>query len=102
MTAFTRKSLDGSDSEEDFRRLAAERLLAAPHEVAAAETSPSDYDLNPGLSQQKASELKPAAVLIPIIARPRLTVLLTLRTGEMGTGPSATHAGQVAFPGAAA
>ncbi len=99
MTAFTDKSLTGSETEDDSRRLAAARLLAAPEEAAAAEAAPSDYDLNPGMPQRQSSDLKPAAVLIPVIARSPLMVLLTLRTGEMGKGPSSAHAGQVAFPG---
>jgi 8-oxo-dGTP pyrophosphatase MutT (NUDIX family) len=37
---------------------------------------------------------KPAAVLVPIIARPMPTVLLTLRTEGMSL-----HAGQICFPG---
>jgi 8-oxo-dGTP pyrophosphatase MutT (NUDIX family) len=37
---------------------------------------------------------RPAAVLIPIIARPEMTVLLTQRTHTLST-----HAGQIAFPG---
>jgi 8-oxo-dGTP pyrophosphatase MutT (NUDIX family) len=40
-------------------------------------------------------ERRPAAVLIPVIARePEATVLLTVRTAEMRS-----HAGEIAFPG---
>ena len=39
-------------------------------------------------------EMKPAAVLVPIVARPTPTVLLTRRLDTMRS-----HAGQVAFPG---
>ncbi len=39
-------------------------------------------------------ELKPAAVLVPIIHGPKPGVLLTLRTATLSS-----HAGQVAFPG---
>ncbi len=84
---------------DDFRRLAAARLLQRPASAADALSSPSDYDLNPGNQAPDPSTLKPAAVLIPVIARTPLSVLLTLRTGEMGQGRSAHHAGQVAFPG---
>jgi 8-oxo-dGTP pyrophosphatase MutT (NUDIX family) len=38
--------------------------------------------------------LTPAAVLIPVILRPELTILLTLRTSHLRD-----HAGQVSFPG---
>ncbi len=37
---------------------------------------------------------KPAAVLIPVIARPEPTVLLTVRSSD-----TPTHAGQISFPG---
>lgn len=99
MTVFPLKTLDAPGAEEGLRKLAAARLLRTPAAVETAAMSPSDYDLNPGMPQREPRELKPAAVLIPIIARSPLTVLLTLRTGEMGQGPSAAHAGQVAFPG---
>lgn len=54
----------------------------------------SDYDLNPG-SARAAGELRPAAVLIPVVARPEgATVLLTRRADTL-----ARHTGQIAFPG---
>jgi 8-oxo-dGTP pyrophosphatase MutT (NUDIX family) len=57
---------------------------------------PSDFDLNPDavawLKDHPAP--RPAAVLVPIVARDPLTVLLTQRTDSL---PS--HAGQIAFPG---
>src|SRR5690606_7728232 len=58
--------------------------------------SPSDFDLNPELFPELAALPPPraAAVLVPVIARPTLSVLLTLRTDQL---PS--HAGQIAFPG---
>jgi 8-oxo-dGTP pyrophosphatase MutT (NUDIX family) len=37
---------------------------------------------------------RPAAVLVPIVLRPALTVLLTLRSHDM-----ASHPGQISFPG---
>ena len=56
---------------------------------------PSDFDLNPELFPELATHpLRPAAVLVPIVARASLTVLLTQRTDSL---PS--HAGQIAFPG---
>ena len=56
----------------------------------------SDYDLNPELKAELVgAQPRPAAVLVPIIARPEgLTVLLTQRPETMPT-----HAGQIAFPG---
>jgi 8-oxo-dGTP pyrophosphatase MutT (NUDIX family) len=60
-----------------------------------ATDTPSDFDLSPELVPQIArAPLAPAAVLIPIVARPELTVLLTQRTEGLSN-----HAGQIAFPG---
>ncbi len=58
--------------------------------------SRSDYDLTPELKAElEGTQPRPAAVLVPIIARPEgLTVLLTQRPETMPT-----HAGQIAFPG---
>ena len=52
-----------------------------------------DKDLNPDLHTPK--NLKPAAVLIPLVKRPsELTILLTRRTDTLSV-----HAGQISFPG---
>jgi len=52
-----------------------------------------DHDLNPGMLPPR--ELRPAAVLVPLVDRPGgMTVLLTQRTEHLND-----HAGQVAFPG---
>ncbi|WP_072372574.1 CoA pyrophosphatase [Hyphomicrobium sp. NDB2Meth4] len=60
-----------------------------------APDTPSDFDLSPELVPEVArAPLAPAAVLIPVIARPTLTVLLTQRTESLRR-----HAGQIAFPG---
>jgi 8-oxo-dGTP pyrophosphatase MutT (NUDIX family) len=88
-------------TEAGFRALA-ERALhgRAPASPAGSESGhaapPSDFDLNPELFPALAAEPEPraAAVLVPVVARSRLTVLLTLRTDSL---PS--HAGQIAFPG---
>lgn len=71
-----------------------DRLEAAgdwmPDRIAAR----SDYDLNPG-SDRPAGTLRPAAVLIPVIAgRDGATVLMTRRADTL-----ASHTGQIAFPG---
>jgi 8-oxo-dGTP pyrophosphatase MutT (NUDIX family) len=55
----------------------------------------SDYDFNPEFRRPPGEiKLTPAAVLMPIIAKPIPTVLLTQRTQTL-----ARHAGQVSFPG---
>jgi len=52
-----------------------------------------DHDLNPGMLAD--GDLKPAAVLVPLILRPdAITVLFTRRTEDL-----AHHPGQVSFPG---
>jgi 8-oxo-dGTP pyrophosphatase MutT (NUDIX family) len=75
--------------------------LRLNREVPAALTDDSfpaargDLDLDPAaweISGSKAT--KPAAVLIPVVARAEPTVLLTLRTPDLST-----HSGQIAFPG---
>lgn len=52
-----------------------------------------DHDGNPGL--EPGGALRPAAVLVPLVARPEgLSVLLTQRTAHLND-----HAGQISFPG---
>jgi 8-oxo-dGTP pyrophosphatase MutT (NUDIX family) len=54
----------------------------------------SDFDLNPGADRPDRT-LRPAAVLIPVIAGPGgATVLMTRRSDSL-----ASHTGQIAFPG---
>jgi 8-oxo-dGTP pyrophosphatase MutT (NUDIX family) len=78
--------------EEEFRRLAAERLHRAP----AATARFSDDDLNPKARIVPTGAVpRPAAVLVPVVAAEgSLSLLLTLRMPHL-----ASHAGQVAFPG---
>ncbi|HUC73189.1 MAG TPA: CoA pyrophosphatase [Stellaceae bacterium] len=53
-----------------------------------------DHDLNPGMTPPSI-ELRPAAVLVPLVDRPEgMSVLLTQRTAHLSA-----HAGQIAFPG---
>jgi len=54
----------------------------------------SDFDLNPTM-RRPAMDLRPAAVLVPVLARSEgATVLLTRRSDTL-----ASHTGQIAFPG---
>lgn len=89
-TDFSARGLD----PEGFRRLAGARLLKAPAAADVAVTAPSDYDLNPDVPQAALESLKPAVVLVPIVAREALNVLLTERTPHLSS-----HAGQISFPG---
>jgi 8-oxo-dGTP pyrophosphatase MutT (NUDIX family) len=88
-------------TEAGFRALARWSLhreppagLAAPPSGGVA--SPSDFDLNPEAVAELGGAVgqKPAAVLVPVVARPKLTLLLTQRTDHLPA-----HAGQISFPG---
>lgn len=88
-------------TEAGFRRLAVTRLHSAPSDAVfdprtGRTWGRGDWDLNPELLADFAvmPPPRPAAVLVPIIGRPELTVLLTQRTDTLST-----HAGQIAFPG---
>ena len=87
-----RDASPGLFSAASFAALALARLRPATAGTIAP--SPSDYDLNPGMSPSPDAALKPAAVLIGIVARAPLTVILTQRTETLPH-----HAGQIAFPG---
>ena len=78
--------------EAEFRALAGRRLYESP----PPEPRRSDDDLNPDARIiPEGAERKPAAVLVPLVARPDgLSMLLTQRQPHLRS-----HAGQVAFPG---
>lgn len=85
----------GPDSltPELFRKRAQEVLHISPPGKGAP--GPSDDDLNPEMSREfPISRLRPAAVIIPVVAAAPLRVILTLRTAHLSS-----HAGQIAFPG---
>ena len=88
-------------SEQGFRARAARGLLPEPSNTlfdprTGKAFGRSDWDLDPELTADLAAmdPPQPAAVLVPIVLRPALTVLLTQRTDKL-----ARHAGQIAFPG---
>jgi 8-oxo-dGTP pyrophosphatase MutT (NUDIX family) len=88
-------------TESGFRALARRGLNAAPSEAifdprSGRALGPSDWDLNPEFVGDLAAmpPPRPAAVLVPIVLRPALTVLLTRRSHEV-----ASHPGQISFPG---
>jgi 8-oxo-dGTP pyrophosphatase MutT (NUDIX family) len=83
-------------SPSGFRDLVTRRLAVAARDDGSG---PSDFDLNPELSVARPhpdalATARPAAVLIPAIARPVVTLLFTQRTAHL-----TAHAGQIAFPG---
>jgi 8-oxo-dGTP pyrophosphatase MutT (NUDIX family) len=89
---------DPADTAEEFFSRARSRLsLDVPPALTdlSAPATRGDLDLDPGLWERAGVQAtRPAAVLVPIVARPEPTVLLTVRTSDL---PS--HAGQIAFPG---
>lgn len=92
-------SNEGQFRLETFRSLAESRLHPAPQPAshdAGSVPPPSDFDLNPSAfaDWSGSAAARPAAVLVPIVARDELFVLLTERTPHL-----AAHAGQIAFPG---
>ena len=87
-----RRGLKGL-SPTSFADLA--RTSLHPHPPEVSERGPSDFQLNPELGDEASVDnLRPAAVLIAVVARDSLSVILTQRTSHLST-----HAGQIAFPG---
>jgi 8-oxo-dGTP pyrophosphatase MutT (NUDIX family) len=78
--------------EADIRARAKLRLLQAAPD-AASYSDDDMNELNPMIA--KDARLTPAAVLVPLVARPQgVTLLLTQRREHLSR-----HAGQIAFPG---
>ncbi|WP_018387166.1 CoA pyrophosphatase [Ancylobacter sp. FA202] len=77
----------------DFLARARTRLLAVPD--LHGDPVRGDHELTPEFrALVDARPVRGAAVLVPIIARERPTVLLTLRSAHLSS-----HAAQIAFPG---
>jgi len=77
-----------------LRERLVERLTPASAWRPDGAPARSDFDLNPG-APRPGRTLRPAAVLVPVIARPEgATVLMTRRSDSL-----ASHTGQIAFPG---
>lgn len=82
---------------DDFLARARTRLLPQPPELFQAEAFArvnGDHALSPHPDLKPVTQPRHAAVLVPIVARPQPTVLLTLRSPHLSS-----HAGQIAFPG---
>ncbi len=95
------RSIASKFSTARLRELASRHLHTNPSDdifdPRSGQTwAPSDFDLNPDMVADFAvmEPARPAAVLIPIVARDELMVLFTQRTTNLST-----HAGQIAFPG---
>lgn len=84
------------DPLEDFLARARQRLLQAPPPpMAEGAQVNGDHSLSedPALHLPQRAP-RHAAVLVPVVARPEPTVLLTLRSEKLSH-----HPGQIAFPG---
>src|SRR5690554_5572543 len=85
-------------TDEFFARARARLSLDVPAALADPEapaTIRGDLDLDPALWERAGVKAtQPAAVLVPVVARPEPAVLLTQRTLDLRN-----HSGQVAFPG---
>jgi 8-oxo-dGTP pyrophosphatase MutT (NUDIX family) len=82
---------------DSLKRLAASVLRPEPPLIGDVIARPrSDFDLQPEpVDLPDEASLKPAAVLVPLVARADgLTVLLTQRAAALRA-----HSGQIAFPG---
>lgn len=78
---------------DDFLMRARTRLLVSPD--LDGDPVRGDHELTPEIRALVAAlPARGAAVLVPIIARARPTVLLTLRSAHLSS-----HAAQIAFPG---
>jgi 8-oxo-dGTP pyrophosphatase MutT (NUDIX family) len=90
--------LDAADTSAEFFSRARARLsLDVPSALTdlSAPAVRGDLDLDPEQwARAGVQATRPAAVLVPVVARPEPTVLLTLRTPDLSS-----HAGQIAFPG---
>jgi len=87
----------GAAHADFFSRAKARLTLDVPHGLTDPNIIPKrgDHDADPVMEAiAKVRPIRPAAVLIPVIAHPQPTVLLTTRTAHL-----ADHAGQIAFPG---
>jgi 8-oxo-dGTP pyrophosphatase MutT (NUDIX family) len=93
-------NLLSDQSPPDLRALARTKLRSSLSNAELERAAPKEAsdDAPGGRSPDLASlaaRARPAAVLLPIVNRPRgLTVLLTLRASDLRA-----HSGQVAFPG---
>src|SRR5262249_37211980 len=91
-------SPSASLTASEFFARARERLtLDVPPGLTDASITPvrGDHDADPVMRKiAQVRPIRPAAVLVPIVAHPEPTVLLTQRAQHLPD-----HAGQVAFPG---
>jgi 8-oxo-dGTP pyrophosphatase MutT (NUDIX family) len=97
MELATTHGVPAASPADFFGRAQARLTLDQPAGLSEMDALPlrGDHDLDPMQREIAAVRpIKPAAVLIPVVAHEEPTVLLTQRTAHL-----ADHAGQIAFPG---
>lgn len=95
MTTKTTATPVPTDPDAFLRAVTARFSLATPSMADDADATDDEDLLDPGDRPVRADPPpKPAAVLIPVVARAEATVLLTQRSGALSS-----HAGQISFPG---
>jgi 8-oxo-dGTP pyrophosphatase MutT (NUDIX family) len=85
------------DSEEFFARARQRLRFEVPPALTDASLVPASGDAGTDRMWQIIAEelpVRPAAVLIPVVAHDEPTVLLTMRAAHLNS-----HAGQISFPG---
>jgi len=85
------------DAAEFFQRARARLRFDVPAALHDANIVPTSGDAGTDRMLEiiaREQPIRPAAVLIPVVAHPEPTVLLTLRASHLND-----HAGQIAFPG---
>lgn len=83
------------DPAQFARAVTARMTLDTPSMADDPDALDGEDLLDPGRHAMAASATaKPAAVLIPVVARERATVILTQRASDLSS-----HAGQISFPG---
>lgn len=91
-------ALDRREPVTDFvRRARAQLASVTPDPTVEGDllASSGEHELSPNIADiVRSTPQRPAAVLVPVVARETPTVLLTLRTDHLPT-----HAGQISFPG---
>ena len=88
---------DALSGEQFFERARARLTLDVPHGLNDPNIIPVHGDHEPDPVMEKIASIRPirpAAVLVPVIAREQPMVLLTTRAAHLRD-----HSGQVSFPG---
>jgi 8-oxo-dGTP pyrophosphatase MutT (NUDIX family) len=97
MAASTHTEQESMSGADFFARAAARLTLDVPAGLTDPDYMPAagDHELDPVMAAIAAVRpIRPAAVLVPVVARDEPTVIFTQRTAHLKN-----HAGQISFPG---